>query len=288
VDSADAEAIEEQMSALRAGIRDAVLRGDRKDAGNLRRDLAQAELDWEAAISALPPSVAASAPDVPAASLLPLREQVHSALSLLRVPARPAILAAVHEAFFAGRIENVRMTSLRRDEERSFRSAPYARPFYICASLGAGHLAPVRGLLCVSTWPLARRVIGRDSPRVDHLTAAISIAEAAERLPEPSPSVLALVSRFAADVRGGRQDTDPRKVSPQAVIRAARAELEEIKPGDDQERAEAAREAARRLEPVRLLFGSQPEFQPEPPRPAARARRTAGVSRLTARPAARS
>lgn len=270
------------MSALRAGIRDAVQRGDQENAGRLRAGLARAEQAWEAAIGA----VTHAAPAVPAVSLLPLREQVYSALSLLRVPARPAIVAAVHEAFFAGRIENVKMTSLRRDEERSFRSAPYARPFYVCATLGAGHLAPVRGLLSVSTWPLSRRVIGRDSPRADHLTAAVSIAEAAARLPEPSPAVLALVARFAADVRGGRQSADPREISTQAVIRAARAELEEIKPADDQERAEAAHEA-RRLEPVQQLFGSQAGFQPEPPRPAARTRRNAGKPRPAARPAAR-
>ena len=36
-----------------------------------------------------------------ALSVLPLREQVHEALSLLTVPAAPRLIATVHEAFFA-------------------------------------------------------------------------------------------------------------------------------------------------------------------------------------------
>jgi len=70
-------------------------------------------------------------------SLLPLREQVHQALSLLTVPASPRLIATVHEAFFASTFPNARLTSLRRDEERSFRTAPFARPYYICAALTA-------------------------------------------------------------------------------------------------------------------------------------------------------
>ena len=70
----------------------------------------------------------------------------------------------MHEAFFAGAIPSVRLTSLRRDEERSFRSAPFARPYYMCAALTAELLAPARGVLAVSTWPLERRVIGSLSP----------------------------------------------------------------------------------------------------------------------------
>jgi len=36
------------------------------------------------------------------------------------------------------------VTSLKRDEERSFRLAPYARTYYICAALSADRLAPSR------------------------------------------------------------------------------------------------------------------------------------------------
>ena len=74
--------------------------------------------------------------------LLPLREQVYEALSLLQVPAAPRLIATVHEAFFATTFSTVRLTSLRRDEERSFRTAPFTRPYYICAALTADFLTP--------------------------------------------------------------------------------------------------------------------------------------------------
>ena len=102
-------------------------------------------------------------------TLLPLREQVHEALSLLQVPAAPRLIATVHEAFFATSFPTARLTSLRRDEERSFKTAPFARPYYICAALAADFLSPSRGLLAISTWPMERRIIGSLSPRVDFL-----------------------------------------------------------------------------------------------------------------------
>src|ERR1700722_417218 len=99
-------------------------------------------------------------PADPPGSLLPLREQVYEALSLLQVPAAPKLIATVHEAFFGSTFPTTRVTSLKRDEERSFRTAPFARPYYICAALSADYLSQSRGLLAVSTWPLELRVIG--------------------------------------------------------------------------------------------------------------------------------
>src|SRR5437588_91273 len=78
-----------------------------------------------------------------------------------------------------------RLTSLRRDEERSFVAAPFTRPYYICSALTADLLAAARGLLAVSTWPMQQRVVGPLSPRVDFLSAAIAIAEYVGRTPEP-------------------------------------------------------------------------------------------------------
>ena len=75
----------------------------------------------------------------------------------LRDPATlraPRLIATVHEAFFGATFPTTRVTSLERDEERSFRTAPFARPYYICAALSADYLAPSRGLLAVSTWPV--------------------------------------------------------------------------------------------------------------------------------------
>ena len=125
----------------------------------------------------------------------------------------------MHEAFFGATFPTTRVTSLKRDEERSFRTAPFARPYYICAALSADYLAPSRGLLAVSTWPLELRVIGSLSPRVDFLTAAIRVAEAIERIPEPPAAARRLLQRFAASVSGAISPgggADPAAVSAAA------------------------------------------------------------------------
>jgi len=211
---ATVEALEERIWRLRSAVRRAVLDRDPDLEGTLRDELRHAQQAWDLALDAtrapapvLPGAFdpAATIPDglladdrAPGAgaldraptgrgrgALLPLREQVYEALSLLQVPAAPKLIATVHEAFFGATFPTTRVTSLKRDEERSFRTAPFARPYYICAALSADYLSPSRGLLAVSTWPLELRVIGSLSPRVDFLTAATRVAEAIERIPEP-------------------------------------------------------------------------------------------------------
>jgi hypothetical protein len=187
--------------------------------------------------------------------LLPLREQVHQALTLLAVPAAPKLVSAVHEAFFAGLIPSVRLTSLRRDEERSFRSAPFARPYYVCAALTAELLAPARGVLAVSTWPLDLRVIGPLSPRVNYLSAAIRVAESYLRIPGPGPAAQRLLWRFAANIpgaSGGARHTDPATVAG-----AAQAELDIHAADDRAARTAAADRARRQLDDAEQLFGSR-------------------------------
>jgi hypothetical protein len=230
------ETLERRIDELRVAVREAVLAGDRALAEQCRSALKSAERAWEDALdqaAAAQPGLAAKAGSAAAAessgppavggSLLPLREQVYEALSLLQVPAAPKLIATVHEAFFGATFPTTRVTSLKRDEERSFRTAPFARPYYICAALSADYLAPSRGLLAVSTWPLELRVIGSLSPRVDFLTAAIRVAEAIERIPEPPAAARRLLQRFAASVSGAISPGGG--ADPAAVREAARAEL---------------------------------------------------------------
>jgi hypothetical protein len=266
------EILERRIDRLRVAVREAVLAGERERASALRRELRQAEHEWEDALAraeeSLPPpsepppseprlSVPrASEPWAAAAGnapLLPLREQVHEALALLAVPAAPRLIAAVHEAFFATTVPGSKLTSLKRDEERSFRTAPYARPYYICAVLAADLLAPARGLLAVSTWPMERRVIGSLSPRVDFLTAAINVAAAVERLTQPVPAARRLLWRFAASIPGAAEDAN--RMKPRDVIHAAEAEREVHEPGDREARGAAARRAREQLDDAQQLFG---------------------------------
>jgi hypothetical protein len=252
------EALERRIDELRIAVREAVLSGDRLLASARRADLNAAERAWEEALTAAAAPQRQAGPDerpAPATgSLLPLREQVYEALSLLAVSAAPKLIATVHEAFFGTTFPTARVTSLKRDEERSFRSAPFARPYYICAALSADYLAPSRGLLAVSTWPLERRVIGSLSPRADFLAAAIAVAEAIERIPEPPPAARRLLHRFAASIPGtGRPGGAG--AAPPAVREAAAAELAVHSGADDRARAEAAARA-RLLDPPEQLFGT--------------------------------
>jgi hypothetical protein len=272
-----AEVLEERISALRAAVRRAVLNGDSREASALRRDLKDVEQAWEQALVQEAPTAAAVIPapgrPVPepgrspegmlppraaAGPLLPLREQVHEALSLLDVPAAPRLIATVHEAFFATTFPTARLTSLRRDEERSFSTAPFARPYYICAALAADFLSPSRGLLAISTWPLERRMIGPLSPRVDFLVSAINVAKAIELIPDPVPAARALLARFAANVRGTSTSHlgGAGRIDPQAIIRAAQAEFEVHQDEDHRTRAEAAGRAREQLDGVQQLFGA--------------------------------
>jgi hypothetical protein len=261
------EALERRIDGLRVAVREAVLAGDRALASAHRASLKRAEQAWEDALmtATAPQAEAETARQAqakesqePTGSLLPLREQVYEALSLLQVAAAPKLIATVHEAFFGATFPTSRVTSLKRDEERSFRAAPFSRPYYICAALSADYLAPSRGLLAVSTWPLERRVIGSLSPRVDFLTAAIRVAEAIERIPEPPPAARRLLQRFAASIPGASSPgggSPGDRGLPATVKEAAAAELTVHKDADDRARGAAAGRA-RPLAGAEQLFGT--------------------------------
>ncbi|WP_026402083.1 hypothetical protein [Actinomadura rifamycini] len=204
--------------------------------------------------------------------LLPVREQVHQALTLLGVPSAPKLVGTVYAAFFPGEIAAGRLSSLRRDEERSFRTAPYARPYYLCAALTADLLAPARGLLTVSTWPLERRIVGPLSPRTDFLTSAIRLAEHADARRtgrgEPNPDVQRLLWRFASNIPGAVDGTVG-TVDPAVLAEAAREELEVHREADRRRRESAAGRALDRLDDAERLFGSRLRaLQDAPRRPA--------------------
>lgn len=260
-----------RIDALRAQVRQALREQDREQVRLLRAQLRAAERQWHSLAereelaerqeqsgqterdgrTGQPPG--GSTPQ-PVRLLLPLREQVHQALTLLTVPAAPRLISTVHEAFFAGAIPGTRLTSLRRDEERSFRTAPFARPYYLCAALTADYLAPVRGLLAVSTWPIERRVIGSLSSRVDYLTAAVQIAEYVRRISEPGREATRLLWQFAANIPGAARGE---RVDSAVIAEAARSELAVHADADADARRAAAARARQQLDDAQQLFGTR-------------------------------
>ena len=246
--------LEQHIEQLRTQVRRAAMAGDPAKARELRVELRKAEREWDDALITLAPAPDEVEPVAVASSILPIREQVHQALTLLGVPSAPKLVASVHTAIFGGELGSSQLTSLRRDEERSFRSSPHARPYYLCSALTADLLVSARGLLAVSTWPMARRVVGPLSARVDFLLGGIALAQQIGRMAAPSPQALRLLWQFAASIPDAAASFDTMR--PAAVAAAADAELEIHREADLAHREEAAERARKQLDETRQLFGS--------------------------------
>lgn len=263
------EELEDRMARLRRALRSALVQRDSVRAGELRAELRRVEGEWEERATAEPDTGPRPADARPVAALLPAREQVHQVLTLLGVAAAPKLISAVHGAFFSGDLPTSRLASLRRDEERSYRSTPNARPYYLCPALTADLLAPARALLTVSTWPLEQRIIGAYSPRVDFLAAAMKVSAAVvshRELGESwAPGAMAqaerLLQSFAVSIPGAMPPVggagDAQALDPEQVARAAEAELAIHADTDRRERSAAAERARRQLDDVERLFGTR-------------------------------
>lgn len=279
------DVLEKQIAQLRQAVREAVARRDSARVKELRAELRRAERAWDALISppetdgpegaeAEPRPIPADHDRPAAASMLPVREQVHQALTLLGVPAAPKLISAVHTAFFTGTLAASKLTSLRRDEERSYRSSPGARPYYLCPALTYDHLAPARALVTVSTWPLEERIVGPLSPRVHFLASAISIADAVTTLRASTivggdggtaPAAERLLRQFAVNIPGAtatepgasKKDLAVQPLDPHLVRATAQAELEVHSDADRATRAATAGRARRQLDDAEQLFGTR-------------------------------
>jgi hypothetical protein len=263
-------ALEERMGELRRSLRQALIDGDHEAADELRRVLEETGKAWEiliAAESEVGPRSARTLravedpPRGPAAQM-PAREQVHQVLALLEVPAAPKLISAVHEAFFGPALTSSRLTSLRRDEERSWRNAPHARAYYLCPALMAGSLSAARALLTISTWPLEQRIIGPSSTRVHYLTAALKIAQTSQRLLDTgddlAPAALELLEGFERILRPGHDSftgSGDMTTGLQGICQAAQEELDQLGGEDLRDRKEAAGRARTHLDEVSRLFG---------------------------------
>ncbi|MFG3438228.1 hypothetical protein ACGF0J_13385 [Nonomuraea sp. NPDC047897] len=274
--------LERRIDRLRAGVRRAMRARDTVTARGLRAELRAAERAWDTLVAgeaapgdtslvpappgdAVPAAHGAQAPAAPGPAgrakprggrLVTVREQVHQALTLLGAPAQPRLVAAVSEALLGGALRGAQLTSLRRDEERSFASSPYGRPYYLCAAL-TDRLSPARGLLTVSTWPLERRVVGPLSPRVDFLTCAMAVARHLDADPVAAldPRALRLLSRMARNIPGAAA-ADLGPPDPARVTDAAARELAVHAGRDTRDRAALAGRATSQLDDRARLFGA--------------------------------
>lgn len=160
-------------------------------------------------------------------STLPsLKEQAWHALLLLGVPAPARLIVDVHAAFFDGDLSVPALAALMREDERSWR--PGASQL-ICPALTLD-LAPARGMVALSAWPLADRLCTPAVARAHSLVATVRIAEFAAVRPGASGCAFDLLRRLSAEVPGGLEAFGAPGGPETAELRANRAA--KAAPGD--------------------------------------------------------
>ncbi|NHI18644.1 hypothetical protein H9L10_15550 [Phycicoccus endophyticus] len=195
----------------------------------------------------------------PYESSTPLRDQVIRALQLTGRPSSARLVSDATKARWAERVDTAKLSSLRRDEARSWRKSQelpgrQERDVYIVPALTYDRFTPVRGTVALSTWPTSLRLIAPLSPRVDMLHSAIALAGEATSVANTNyeAPMLRLVARLGSTIPGVK----PFGADPSTVTDAARAELEEIEETDELERSHASERAHAQLDRESLLFGT--------------------------------
>ncbi len=263
------DVLEAEMTDLRARVRAALAAEQENRAFALRAELLRAERAWHALLEVgdiLPPPA-----PVAGGAATSARDRIHQVLTLLTVPASPRLIDQVCRGLWG--VELGVVTSLRRDEERSWRSAPGTRAYYVCPTLHHGSLKPVRALLTLSTWELEQRIFGPASGLLHHLIVASRVADTVVNAGAATTAGQAeLLSWLAADIpgalpRGTGALPDPRQVRDAAELA--------LQTHDSQAAADALirREAALRaskLNDAERLFGAgarMPDKSPVAPAP---------------------
>lgn len=258
---ARAQELVEVVTALRNAndaLLDATTSGDVGEATRLLQDIAALERRRNRLVHKSNPEIARTTSSYE--SSIPLRDQVIQALRLTGRPSSARLVSDVTKSRWAERVDTAKLSSLRRDEARSWRKSQelpgrQARDVYVVPALTYDRFTPVRGTVALSTWPTSLRLIAPLSPRVDMLHSTVALAQEASAVAGTNyeAPMMRLVARLGATIPGVR----PFGVEPQAVVEAARAELKEIEETDELERAEAAARAHAQLDAEVLLFGTQ-------------------------------
>jgi hypothetical protein len=186
------------------------------------------------------------------------RSRTVSALTELGVPSSPKQIAEYSEACTGERFDVRALASIRRDEQRSWRSGS-KREVYIVPALEGEWFLAGRGRLALSHWPLPLRLIGPLSPRADHLRSCLRIIHQIEVLGAASGAakrLTNLLAQYARTVPSALKDVwSDNEPDLKQVERAVRAELDLIGNQDDSSRQRAAERAARQLDSEQSVWG---------------------------------
>jgi hypothetical protein len=254
-----------RVAELQANLAEALDVGDLGAWEELARELRLAERDRDRAIERAVARVHKERGTYRSALPAPTsREQTHALLNAVGVPISPQLIISLAGALYGEELSYKAVTSLRHDERRAHIKAPGTRSYYICPALQHDTFAPVRGLLTVSSWDLADRLIGPLTPRTTHLRLTIHLAESLDRAgdgdADPTANAVAierLLWRLSATVPGVRRS----ELDPGRIHEAADRELAVLVNQDAADRATAARRAVH-LPEAQRLFGASLKAAP--------------------------
>lgn len=190
---------------------------------------------------------------------LSIREHVIQATNFAARPAPVRLLSDLSSARFGQPLAPERLSSMRRDEERSWRSLPKGRSVYVVSGLTFDRFSPARGILALSSMPLDLRVIAPASPRVNLLHILLNVCSELGRSPEAPwrPALERVAWRLARTVPTALPGSSIRSaLDTDRVIEATKAELDILEHDDSVEREAAAKRAANQLDEHALLFGA--------------------------------
>lgn len=247
------------LTAANGALLDATSAGDMDEVARLLADISSLERRRNRIVRRSR-AQAAAVPKSSYEAAIPIRDQVIRALRLTGRPANARLISDVTLARWAERVDTAKLSSLRRDEERSWLNSHRstgraAREVYIVPALSFDRLAPVRATVALSTWPMSTRLLAPLSPRVNMLHSTIALAREAAIMSGTTyeTAMTGLVARLGSTIPG----VAPFSSDIATIILCAEAELAAIEDTDEMERAEAAERAEEQLSAQALLFGHQ-------------------------------
>jgi hypothetical protein len=247
----------EEQQALLATFNATLLNGDQADHSALQTKLQRlaAEMQRLSADLRFAQTEGASITKVRGRSAgKTVREQVLDILDEVGVPLAPSTVSEFALATTGADVAASRFASLRRDEERSARRDPTARPAWVAPALGTARLTAIPRLLTSSAWNPEQRLVGARSLRVNHLRTTLAFLGRYERLraaaAPQAEQVEGLVLRYARGVPGAVISGE--STNPDRMRKVIDAELAAIVADDQGERREAAARLSRYGEQQRI------------------------------------
>jgi hypothetical protein len=189
------------------------------------------------------------------------RDRAVQVLTELDVPSSPKEIAAYAEARAGEPFIVTTLATIRRDEQRSWKSES-KRDIYIVPALEGQWFVAGRGRFALSVWPLWKRIVGDLSLRADHLRLCLRLADLIESMPEDKDAnqrLRRLLARYVRAVPGALEQawTTGDEMSLDRVREAVHKEFGLVDEEDTRRRHADAERAMRLLDEDQQMWGGQ-------------------------------